>query len=107
MVLVFYRSSCGSCETSLERLKIYYKNLVAKGLKIIALSDVTDKSDFQKIASGFPWTNICCDLGGINGINFKNYAVIGTPTMYLLNSKGTIIQKLATVEELLALTTAN
>ena len=52
-----------------------------------------------------------CTLSGDNlftlmsssktGINFKNYAVMGTPTMFLLNSKGIIIEKIATVEQLL------
>jgi hypothetical protein len=37
----------------------------------------------------------------MNGVNFKNYAVIGTPTMFLLDDKGIIVQKPATVEELL------
>jgi hypothetical protein len=36
----------------------------------------------------------------MNVSHFKNYAVIGTPTMYVLDSKGVIIQKPATVEEL-------
>jgi hypothetical protein len=43
----------------------------------------------------------------MNGINFKNYAVIGTPMMYVLNSKGMIITKPATVEELLAWSKGN
>ena len=33
----------------------------------------------------------------MNGINFKNYAVMGTPTMFFLDSKWIIIQKPARV----------
>jgi hypothetical protein len=37
----------------------------------------------------------------LNGINFKNYAVIGTPTMYIIDSKGIVLSKMATVKEVL------
>jgi hypothetical protein len=37
----------------------------------------------------------------MNGNNFKNYAITGTPTMYILDSKGSILKKIATVNELL------
>jgi hypothetical protein len=37
----------------------------------------------------------------MNGINFKNYAVLGTPTIYILDSKGIILSKLATINEVL------
>jgi hypothetical protein len=37
----------------------------------------------------------------MNGTNFKNYAITGTPTMYILDSKGSILKKIATVNELL------
>jgi hypothetical protein len=35
----------------------------------------------------------------MNGVNFKNYAVIGTPTMYILDNKGFILSKMATITE--------
>jgi hypothetical protein len=37
----------------------------------------------------------------MNGINFKNYAVLGTPTIYVLDSKGIILSKMATISEVL------
>jgi thioredoxin-related protein len=39
-------------------------------------------------------------LEGLNGINFKNYAVLGTPTMILIDKKGNIAAKIASVQEL-------
>jgi hypothetical protein len=100
-LLLFYKSGCGPCETTIEGLKTNYAALSAKGLKIIALSSDTDANEFKTTSATFPWKDTYCDLDGTNGVNFKNYAVIGTPTMYLLDSKGTIIKKLATVEELM------
>ena len=37
----------------------------------------------------------------MNGTNFKNYAITGTPTMYILDSKGSILKKIATIKQLL------
>lgn len=100
-LLLFYKSGCGPCEATIESLKANYAKLVAKGLKIIALSSDTDETEFKTTSASFPWKDTFCDLQGTSGVNFKNYAVIGTPTMYLLDSKGVIVKKLATVEDLM------
>lgn len=100
-LLFFYKSGCGPCETTIEGLKSNYTMLAAKGLKIIALSSDKDQNEFKATATSFPWKDTYCDYEGMNGSNFKNYAVIGTPTLYLLDNVGTIIKKLATIAELL------
>ena len=100
-LILFYRSGCGPCEETLAGLKANYKDLVAKGFRIIAISADTDEAVFKNTASEQPWTDKYCDLDGTNGVNFKNYAVIGTPTMYILDAKGMIKTKVATVQELL------
>jgi len=35
------------------------------------------------------------------GVNFKNYAVLGVPTLYLLHREGIVVKKSAIVDELL------
>ncbi len=101
-LLVFYQSDCGHCETAIATLKTNYKDLVAKGIKIISIAGDLDPSAFTKTAASFPWATKYRDVEGINGVNFKNYAIIGTPTLFLLDSKGVIVQKPATAEELMA-----
>jgi peroxiredoxin len=100
-LLVFYQSDCGHCETAIAGLKSNYKDLVAKGFKIISFAGDLDQEVFATTAASFPWAAKYRDVEGMNGVNFKNYAVIGTPTMFLLDDKGIIVQKPATVEELL------
>lgn len=99
-LLLFYQSDCGHCETAIAALKSNYQELANKGVKIISIAGDLDQATFTNTAASFPWTAKYCDEEGMNGVNFTNYAVIGTPTMYLLNSKGIIIQKPATVDEL-------
>lgn len=100
-LLLFYKSGCGPCEETLQGLMGNYKDLVAKGFNVISISADTDEQVYGNTSSQHPWADKYCDLEGMNGINFKNYAVIGTPTMYILDNKGMIQGKIATVAALL------
>ena len=100
-MLLFYQSDCGHCKTAIEGLKENYQDLVQKGVKIISIAGDTYQETFKTTATQFPWTDSYCDLNGINGINFKNYAVLGTPTIYVLDRKGIILSKMATITEVL------
>ena len=100
-LLLFYQSGCGPCKQTIAALKEHYSNLVAKGIKIVALSADTDPQVFKDSAAAFPWKDTYCNLEGFNGVNFKNYAVTGTPTMFVLDSKGILLKKIATIEQLL------
>jgi thiol-disulfide isomerase/thioredoxin len=99
-LLVFYQSDCGHCETAIAGLKSNYPGFVKKGVKIITLAADMDEQLYKTTAASFPWKDKFCDGQGMNGINFKNYSVMGTPTFFLLDSKGIIVQKPATIEEL-------
>ena len=101
-LLLFYQTGCGHCETAIATLKTNYKDLLTKGIKIISIAGDLDPAAFTNTAASFPWATKYRDVEGMKGINFKNYAVIGTPTMFLLDSKGVIVQKPATIEELVA-----
>jgi len=101
-LLLFYQTGCGYCETLLTGLKSQYPALIKKGVKTISIAGDTDQAVFAKSSSDFPWQNKYREPEGMNGINFKNYGVIGTPTLFLVNSKGIIIEKMATLEQLMA-----
>jgi peroxiredoxin len=100
-LLVFYQSGCGPCETTMQGLQGNYKALSDKGIRIISLSADTDEQVFKNTSSAYPWKDKYCNFDGLSGSNFKNYAVIGTPTMFLLDSKGIILEKMASMEQVL------
>jgi thiol-disulfide isomerase/thioredoxin len=100
-LIVFYKSGCGPCEETMQGLQSNYDELVVKGIKIISISADTDIQVYKNTSFPFPWPDKYCDLEGMNSINFKNYAIIGTPTMFLLDEKGIIRSKIATIKELL------
>jgi thiol-disulfide isomerase/thioredoxin len=101
-LLVFYQSDCGHCETVMAGLKSNYQYLIGKGVKIITIAADIEQQIYKTTAAQFPWKDTYCNFDGISGINFKNYAVLGTPTIFMLDSKGIIIEKIATVEQLMA-----
>lgn len=101
-LLVFYQSDCGHCEKVIAGLKSNYQDFLNKGINIITLAADIEQQTYQTIAAQFPWKDKYCNFDGITGTNFKNYGVLGTPTIFLLDSKGVIIEKIATVEQLMA-----
>jgi len=100
-LLVFYKSGCGPCDDLMAGLASNYKNLTSKGVEIITIAADTEEAVFKNSITKQPWAKKYCDFQGTNSINFKNYAVFGMPTLYLLNQKGIIIQKMYGLQELL------
>ena len=92
-LLLFYDSGCGHCDGVLQELKVKYKELDSKGVQIISISADKDKDVFKTKAKDFLWKYAYCDYDGIQGINFKNYGVIGTPTLVLIDRNGKILTK--------------
>ena len=100
-LLVFYRSGCGPCEETMKGLIDNYKVIKDKGFRIITIAADTDQQIFENTSLLQPWKDTYCDFEGSKGENFSNYAVIGTPTIYLINNVGNILVKLATITEVL------
>ncbi len=100
-LLLFYKSGCGPCQATIEGLQKNYEAIASKGVRIIALSSDVDENEFKKTAATFPWSDTYCDFKGMKSLNFNNYAVIATPTLFLLDTHGLIIQKMSGFAEVL------
>lgn len=100
-LLIFYESGCGPCENLLQQLPGNYESLKKKGVRIIAISADTDEQVFKSKANNFPWKDTYCDYEGKAGINFQNYGVVGTPTIFLIDKSGKIEAKMAGLDEVL------
>jgi len=100
-LLLFYQSSCGPCEELLKKLPEQYAALKAKNIDIIAVSADENEQEFINTSKKFPWLRTFCDFDGRNGINFKNYAVVGTPILYLIDKSGKIERRIYDVSEIL------
>jgi thiol-disulfide isomerase/thioredoxin len=100
-LLVFYKSGCGPCEETMQGLMDNYKEMANKEYRIITVAADTDEQIFKNTSILYPWADKYCDFEGATGMNFKNYAVIGTPTMYVIDSVGNIESKLDTLNDVL------
>ena len=100
-LLVFHQASCDFCEKALAQLTKRYKDFVAKGVRVLSFSADDAPGLFSLSAAGFPWSDKYCDLQGLAGVNFKNYGVNATPTLFLLDAQGKVLERVATVNEVL------
>ena len=107
-LLLFYESGCGPCKQTIEDLNTNYLNLVANGISIYAFAADTDIDDFNSTKETLAWKDTTfCNFKGMQGVNFKNYGVLGTPTMYVIDKEGIIVKKVGNVKELLEWTHKN
>ena len=100
-LLVFYESGCGPCQELMQQLPANYETLKKIGIDVIAIASDQNEQVFKNTSANFPWQRTFCDLHGKDGQNFKNYAVVGTPTMFLVDKNGKIERKLASFLELI------
>ena len=100
-LLIFYQSGCGPCEELMQQLPNNYELLKNKGYRIITISADENEQIFKNASNTYPWADKYCDFEGKKGVNFKNYAVLGTPTIYVIDKTGKIEAKLASMKEIL------
>ncbi len=100
-ILLFYKGSCQLCEDALITLANSYKWLKEQNVKVIAVSGDDSKQGFEKKRIYHQWPDNYCDLTGTDGVNFTNFAVMGIPTLYLLDKNGIILKKSAMADEII------
>jgi hypothetical protein len=99
-ILIFYESGCSSCETQLDELIALYPILKEKRIRVVSIASDRDKQIFEQRSNTFPWSNKLCDFKGYEGENFINYHIMGTPTIFFIDSKGNISGRYAKLQEL-------
>jgi len=100
-ILLFYKGSCALCEDALIVLANRYKWLKKHNVRVIAVSGDNSEQGFEKKRRYHQWPDNYCDFAGMDGTNFRNYAVMGIPTLYLLDKKGVILKKSAMADEII------
>jgi len=100
-LLFFYESGCPGCETEMVHLRDKYRVLQAKNIRVISIAADADETTYKKNADSFPWKQKLCDFKGFEGVNFVNYSVVATPTIYVIDGKGVVTGRYAKLEEFL------
>ncbi|MGM0655469.1 MAG: peroxiredoxin family protein [Thermodesulfobacteriota bacterium] len=100
-ILLFYKGSCALCEDALIVLANRYKWLKSHNVRVIAVSGDNSEQGFEKKRRYHQWPDNYCDFAGMDGTNFRNYAVMGIPTLYLLDKTGVVLKKSAMADEII------
>ena len=100
-ILLFYKGSCALCEDALIVLANRYKWLKKHNVRVIAVSGDDSEQGFEKKQRYHQWPDNYCDFAGMDGTNFRNYAVMGIPTLYLLDKQGVVLKKSAMADEII------
>lgn len=98
-VVIFGFAECPECKSQLPQIKQLYPELKKHHMEVVYLSLDSVKSEFEKEASDAPWP-CCFDKGGWNGAAAKAYHVFASPTIYLLDEKLKIINKIVSPQHL-------
>lgn len=98
-LLVFHETGCGNCTTELQQLKDNYPLLKEKGYEVVSVSADMNRETFDNTSASFPWKQKHCDLQGISGTDFRNFGILGTPTIYLIDENGIVQGRYARLQD--------
>ncbi|MDR2691262.1 MAG: thioredoxin family protein [Dysgonamonadaceae bacterium] len=99
-LLIFYESGCEHCKTQLDKIAGHYPELADKGIRVISISTDESKEVYEYHSKNYPWPDKLCDFKGFDGANLKNYGVVGTPSIYLIDKNGIILDRRPRIEDI-------
>jgi len=93
-LLLFWSSTCTHCQTEIPNLMAQYAKYRALGFEVIAVSMDKDYSAWLKFIQEkkLVWLNLC-EFKGWQSNTAQTYLVHKTPTAYLLDAQGKILDK--------------
>ncbi|WP_426478042.1 TlpA family protein disulfide reductase [Chryseobacterium sp. CBSDS_008] len=101
-LLVFYSSGCGHCDEVMKTLAGKLEDLNKSKVRVMAISADTDRKICEQASVKLPWKGmISCDTQGMKGINFMNYGVQATPTLFIVDQWGNITSRLGSADDAL------
>ena len=101
-IIIFFDSNCDHCRDEIDWMIEHYDEYTKKGYRIISISSETQENNYQFYSASFPWDKAdrLCDFKGTSGDNFKNFGIIGTPMIFVVDEKGMILGKYAKLKEI-------
>lgn len=92
-LIVFYDSSCGHCKEFLDALKKWYRKPENKAwFDVITIALDNKKEDWRNfyLRENYQWTDLWAP-GGINSKVSKDYYILATPVMFILDKNRKIL----------------
>lgn len=93
-LLLLWSSECFHCRDEMPYIKEYYEKYHSKGFYVFAMSLEYDAQKWKKFITdnGLSWTNVLSDRNSKPN-PVVDYVATSTPTLILINSKGTILHR--------------
>jgi thiol-disulfide isomerase/thioredoxin len=98
-LVVFGASWCPKCASELPEIAQHYSNWKKNGVEVVHVSLDEDKNAYRQFVKDFPFISTC-DFKKWDSQIAKDYYVFGTPTMFLLDKKRTIILRPISVKQM-------
>jgi thiol-disulfide isomerase/thioredoxin len=98
VLVVFAAGWCPKCRTEVPEMAQLYPKWKAAGMDVLLISLDDDPESFAEFTSGLPFLSYC-DLRKWESYPAKDYHVFGTPTMFLLDDKQTILLRPTSVNQ--------
>jgi len=103
-LIIFMDSDCDHCQNEIDKIIKNYDNLTQHGIRVISIAADTNKERYEKYSKKFLWKDKLCDFKGMDGENFNNYGVVGTPVIFLTDKEGKIINSFFYFEDIFKIT---
>jgi peroxiredoxin len=102
-VLLFWESNCENCQKLTQELLSFYHDNKDKDIEVIAMAMDTSQNAWLEyiISNNFDWINYS-DFKGWDSKAAKDYNVVATPSMFLLDKEKKIIGKPVSIDQLKA-----
>jgi thiol-disulfide isomerase/thioredoxin len=89
-LVVFGASWCETCKQEVPKITALYDKWKSKGVEVVFISLDDSKEAFEQFVQPFPFMSYC-DYGKWNSPVATSYYIFGTPTMFLLDQKRSIV----------------
>jgi thiol-disulfide isomerase/thioredoxin len=90
ILVVFGAGWCPQCKQELPEIAAYYAKWKAQKLEVVFVSLDETPASFYQFAGAFPFISVC-DFKKWEGSVVKDYYVVGTPTLFLLDANRKIL----------------
>jgi thiol-disulfide isomerase/thioredoxin len=98
-VVVFGASWCPKCKQELPEIALQYQKWKKQGVEVLFVSLDQEEEAYNVFVKDFPFISTC-DFNKWEGKIVKDYHVFGTPTMFLLDEKRTILLRPNSVKQM-------
>ena len=89
-LVVFWASWCPVCQVELPKLRGLYEETKGKGLRVLAIGFADSEENIRNYVKGHPDIFDFPSLYDPRDGAAKRFGVFGTPTIYLVNTRGEI-----------------